>query len=62
MVSQVQNLVSLEAPLDILISTPISISQPHQPSPKHIILVPRGVTFRDSNLGSLMLGEIFTQG
>ena len=62
MVPQVQNSVSLDPPLDMLISTPISISHTPQPPPKHIIIVPRGVTFRDSTLGTLMLREILTPG
>ena len=62
MVPQVQNSVSVDPPLDMLISTPISISHTPRPPPKHIIIVPRGVTFRDSTLGTLMHGEILTPG
>ena len=58
MVPQVQNCVSLDPPLDMFISTPISIIHTPQLPPKHIIIVPRGVTFRDSTLGTLMISEI----
>ena len=40
----------------------IRISHTPQPPPKHIIIVLRGVTFRDSTLGTLMIGEILTPG
>ena len=62
MVPEVQNSVSLDPPLDMLISTPISISHTPRLPPKHIIIVPRRVTFRDSTLGTLMVGEILTPG
>ena len=65
MVPRVQNSVSLDPPLDILdmlISTLIRISHSPRPPPKHIIIVPRGVTFRESTLRTLMHGEILTPG
>ena len=61
-VPKMQNSISLDPPLDMLISTPISLSHTPQPPPRHIIIVPRDVTFRDSVLGTLMIGEILTPG
>ena len=48
-------------PLDMFISRPMSISQTPQLLLKHIIIVPRGVVFRDSTLGTLMIREILIQ-
>ena len=62
MVPQVQNSVSVDPPLDMSISTPISISHTARPPPKHIIIVPRGVTFKDPTLRTLMHGEDLTPG
>ena len=62
MVPQVQNSVSPDPPLDMLISTPISISHTPRPPPQHIIIVQRGFTFRDTTLGTSMHGEILTSG
>ena len=59
-VPQVQNSVSLDPPVDVLISTPISISHTPQCPPKHIVIVLRGITFRDCTLGTLMIGETLT--
>ena len=63
MVPQVQNSVSLEPPPGYA-HQHTHQHQPYSstPPPKHIIIVPGGVTFRDSTLGTLMQGEISTPG
>ena len=61
-VPQVQNSVSLDPPGYAHQHTHQHQIYSSTPPPKHIIIVPRGVTFRDSTLGTLMIGEISTQG